>query len=160
MNAMLGEAAISPMLGSSPACSGTEGVVTLRKSQARPLRVQASLLAEATSWCEGIPAWQELVLLQEPAGGFAVGIKTCRSASGEADIYHAERFTDLAQALSWLQDFDPVSDLSVDFDVLDRRLSTVELALRAARLRQRADWVRQQYQCTIGELFFRLDTGE
>jgi hypothetical protein len=159
MNAMFGAAAINPALASPTASEASDRVVTLRNSHSRPLRVQATLLAEASSWCEAIPAWQEVVLLQELAGGFAVGLKTCRAPSGEGDVYHAHRFADLEQALAWLQEFDPVADLRVDFDVMDRRISTIELALRAASLRQRADWVRLQYESTIGELLFRLDTG-
>jgi hypothetical protein len=61
--------------------------------------------------------------------------------------------------LAWLQAFDPAADLFADLDASDRRISATEIALRAASLRQRADWVEMQYRSMIGELLFQFDIG-
>lgn len=134
--------------------------VTLRVSGAKPLHLRARLLAEGTSWTPGAPAWHEIALYQRAAGAFAIGLKTCHLAGGDSDLFHARLFPTLDEALAWLQDFDPTADLGADIDASDRRISTTDIALRAAALRQRADRVRLQYRSLIGELLYRLDLGE
>jgi hypothetical protein len=66
----------------------------------------------------------------------------------------------LDAALGWLQAFDPTADLGADIDASDRRVSTTDIALRAAALRQRADRIELQYRSMIGELLYRMDVGE
>jgi hypothetical protein len=131
--------------------------VTLRVSGGKPIRLRAELLAEATSRTPGATLWQELLLYHSDADEYAVGLTTCRSLAGSNDVFHARVFAQLEQALAWLQDFDPTADLGVELDVSDRRISTTDIALRAAALRQRADRVELQYSTMIGELMFRLD---
>jgi hypothetical protein len=134
--------------------------VALRISGSKPLRVRGELLAECSSWSSGAPAWHELVLYRSDAAGFAVGIKTCRGPMGASDVFHARMFPDLDAALTWLQAFNPTADLGADIDSSDRRISTTEIALRAATLRQVADRVEQQYRVMTGELFYHIDAGE
>jgi hypothetical protein len=141
----------------SPAADGT---VTLRMSGGKPMRMRADLMAECSSWSPGAPAWHEVVLYCREAGDYAVGLKTCRGPAGESDVFHARLFPDLEAALNWLQGFDPTSDLGVDIDASDRRISTTDIALRAAALRQRTDRVDLQYRAMIGELLYRMDLGE
>jgi len=74
-------------------------------------------------------------------------------------VFHAHLFESLEKALGWLQTFDPTVDLFADLDASDRRISATEIALRAAALRQRADWVEMQYRSMIGELLFQFDIG-
>jgi hypothetical protein len=81
--------------------------------------------------------------------------QTC-CADGENDLFHACVFPELEQALDWLQSFDPTLGLSIDFDASDRRLSTTDLALRAAALRLRADRVGVHYRAMIGDLLYRF----
>jgi hypothetical protein len=137
-----------------------DGTVTLRVSGGKPVRMRADLLAECSSWSPGAPAWHEVVLYRREVGDYAVGLKTCRAPAGEADVFHARIFPDLDAALNWLQAFDPTSDLGVDIDASDRRISTTDIALRAAALRQRTDRVDLQYRAMIGELLYRMDLGE
>jgi hypothetical protein len=137
-----------------------DGVVTLRMSGGKPMRMRAELLAECSSWSAGAPAWQELALYRRDSDDFAVGLRTCRGPAGESDVFHARVFRDLEEALAWLQAFDPTADLGVDIDASDRRISTTDIALRAAALRQRADRVSLQYRAMVGELLYRMDIGE
>ncbi|MGD0107870.1 MAG: hypothetical protein ABSC06_28090 [Rhodopila sp.] len=137
-----------------------DGTVTLRISGGKPLRVRAELLAECSSWSAGAPAWHELVLYRCHAAGFAVGVKTCRASADGSDVFHARIFPELDPALAWLQAFNPTADLGADIDASDRRISTTEIALRAATLRQHTDRVEQQYRVMIGELLYRMDIGE
>jgi hypothetical protein len=134
--------------------------VTLRHSGGKPMRMQAELLAEASSWSADAPAWHELALYRRDGGDYAVGMKTCRGPAGDSDVFHARTFPDLEGALVWLQDFDPTGDLGVDIDASDRRISATDIALRAAALRQRTDRVSLQYRAMIGELLYRIDLGE
>jgi hypothetical protein len=124
------------------------------------MRMQAELLAEASSWSADAPAWHELALYRRDGGDFAIGMKTCRGPAGDSDVFHARIFPDLESALVWLQDFDPTGDLGVDIDASDRRISATDIALRAAALRQRTDRVSLQYRAMIGELLYRIDLGE
>jgi hypothetical protein len=137
-----------------------DGLITLRISGGKPMRMRAELLAEGSSRTAGAAAWHELALYRRDSGDFAAGIRTCRGAAGESDVFHARIFADLDAALAWLQAFDPTADLSVDIDASDRRISTTDIALRAAALRQRADRVGLQYRALIGELLYRMDIGE
>jgi hypothetical protein len=134
-----------------------DGVVTLRISGGKPIRMRAELVAEASSWMTGATAWHELTLYRRESSGFAVGIKTCRGTAGINNVFHAQIFADLDAALTWLEEFDPTADLDVDIDASDRSISTTDIALRAAALRQRADRLDLQYRSMIGELLYRLD---
>ena len=137
-----------------------DGTVTLRLSGGKPMHMRAELLAECSSWSAGAPAWHELALYHRDAADFAVGLKTCRGPMGGSDVFHARVFADLDAALGWVQSFDPTADLGADIDSSDRRISTTDIALRAATLRQQADRVEQQYRAMVGELLYRLDAGE
>lgn len=139
---------------------GGDSVVTLRVSGGKPLRVQGNLLAQCSSWTAGAPAWHDLVLYDCGTDGCAAGITTFRGPMGGSDVSHARLFPDLEAALVWLEAFDPTADLDVAFDSSDRRISTTDIALRAAALRQCTDRVEKQYRVLVGELLYRLETGE
>ena len=134
-----------------------QDIVTLRVAGSRPLRLRAHLLAEASSWTSGAPAWHEVALYQRDEGDIVVALRTCTQPDGDGDVCHARQFVSLADAARWLAGVNPTADLLTDLDASDRRLSGVEIALRAAALRQRADRIERQYSAMIGELLFRLD---
>jgi hypothetical protein len=136
-----------------------EQSIALQVSGGKPLRLRGTLLAEGNSWAPGTVAWQEVTLFRTDGGEIALAVRTLRKARGETDIHHAELFPTLGDALSWLEEFDPAQDLSVDLDASDRALSAVEIALRAAALRGRADEVARQWRALLGEMLFRLGAG-
>ena len=136
-----------------------EGAVLLRQSGGKPLRIRGELLAECTSRTPAGPTWQDLQIYSCDDGHVAVALRTCRDTRHESDVFHAHLFESLEKALGWLQTFDPTVDLVADLDASDRRISATEIALRAAALRQRADWVEMQYRSMIGELLFQFDIG-
>ncbi len=158
MSAMLSPEAghVSP---SSTAPALGDGGYLLRQSGGKPLRVRGELLAECTSRTPAAPAWQDLQIYRCDDGQFAVALRTCRNKRCEGDVFHAHLFDSLEKGLAWLQAFDPAADLFADLDASDRRISATEIALRAASLRQRADWVEMQYRSMIGELLFQFDIG-
>jgi hypothetical protein len=133
--------------------------VALQVSGGKPLRLRGVLLAEGNSWAPGTVAWHEVALWRCEDSEVAVAVRTLRKAQGETDIHRAELFPNLADALGWLEEFDPTADLSVDLDASDRALSAIEIALRAAALRGRADEVARQWRALLGEMLFRLDPG-
>jgi hypothetical protein len=136
-----------------------EDIVTLRISGGKPIHLKRpELLAQCSSWTDGAAAWHELVLYRRETGDYAVGATMCRAEGG--DVFHARLFPELDSALSWLEAFNPTADLGADIDASDRRISTTEIALRAAALRQNADRVEQQYRVMIGELLYRMEGGE
>lgn len=149
-----------PDIGTPALYEPGDGTVTLRVSGGKPIHIRAELLAECSSWSAGAPAWHELALYHRDAADFAVALKTCRGPMGGSDVFHARIFPDLDAALVWVQGFDPTADLGADINSSDRRISTTDIALRAATLRQQADRVEQQYRSMVGELLFRLDAGE
>jgi hypothetical protein len=134
------------------------GVVALRVSGGKPLRIRGTLLAEGHSWATGTIAWHEVALWRREGGEVAVAIRTLRKAANEADVHRAELFPNLPEALTWLEGFDPTADLSPDFDPNDRGLSALEVTLRAAALRGRAEEVARQWRALLGEMLFRLDS--
>jgi len=134
------------------------GLIALRVSGGKPLRIRGTLLAEGHSWATGTVAWHEVALWRRDGGEVAVAVRTLRKAANEADVYRAELFPNLPEALGWLEGFDPTADLSPDFDPNDRSLSALEVALRAAALRGRAEEVARQWRALLGEMLFRLDT--
>ncbi|MGK7867648.1 hypothetical protein [Falsiroseomonas sp. E2-1-a20] len=143
-----------PAAALPPTSEPTE--ITLRVSGGKPLRTRGVMVAEASSWAPSIPAWHEVSLYQTVDGDCALAVRMLKKAGSEPDIHHAEIFRTLEDALSWLERFDPTADLASDFDASDRRISTVEIALMAAALRQRADAVTRQWRCLIGELLYRF----
>jgi hypothetical protein len=138
---------------------GRDQPVVLQVSGGKPLRLRGITLAEGQSWAPGTVAWHEVTLYRADTDEVAVAVRTLRKAPGETDIHRAELFPTLGDALSWLEQFDPTQDLSVDLDASDRALSAIEIALRAAALRGRADEVARQWRALLGELLFRLDPG-
>jgi hypothetical protein len=153
--------AMAPIMAPAMAAAEPAGVaVSLRVSGGKPLRMQAQLLAEGTSWAPGTAAWHEIALYRRSLGEFAVAIKTFKKASAETDVFHAEVFPNLDEAMGYLETFDPTADLSVDLDASDRRVSAADIALRAAALRQRTDEITRQYRALVGELLFCLDIAE
>ncbi|NGM19577.1 hypothetical protein G3576_06100 [Roseomonas stagni] len=141
--------------------SGPPGAVepvTLRVSGAKPVRLRGHKLTEGHSRAAGCIAWHEVEIWQlENSREIAVALRTRRPGGEAADLHRAELFPDLAEALDWLEGFDPVADLTVDFDAGDRRLSAVEVALRAAALRGRAEVVTREWRALLGEVLFVLD---
>lgn len=155
------ERSASPLLREPVVESGSgmasPSVVTLRVSGGKPLRMHALLLAEGTSWALGTAAWHEVALYRRDHGEVALAIKTFKKAQNETDVFRAEIFPNLAEAVAFLEGFDPTSDLTVDLDAADRRVSAAHIALRAAALRQRMDEITRQYQALVGELLFHLE---
>ncbi|NKC34478.1 hypothetical protein [Falsiroseomonas selenitidurans] len=136
------------------------GPVALRVSGGKPLRLRGTLLVEGQSRAADSALWHAVSVWRLEGQDVAVALRTHRQAAPEADLHRAELFPTLAEALEWLEGFDPVADLAVDFDASDRRLSAVEIALRAAALRGRADQVTRQWRALLGEVLFLLDAEE
>ncbi len=128
----------------------------LRVCGAKPLRIHGVILAEAHSWSPAVPAWHEVALFRTEGRECAVALRMRKKAVGEADIHHAEIFASLDEALEWLEAFDPTSGLAPGFDASDRRVSTAEIALASAALRQQADAVTRQWRGLLGELLYRF----
>ncbi len=131
--------------------------ITLRVTGGKPMQIHAELMAECTSRTDGAPTWHDLVLYRQDGGGYALSLTTCRGPQGLSDVCRARSFATLDPALDWIEQFDPTADLCADIDSADRRISTADIALRAASLRQQADRVDQQYRAMVGELFYQLE---
>ncbi len=130
--------------------------IALRVSGGKPLRATGVLMAEATSWSPSVSAWHEVALYRCDRDECAASVRMLKKAVGETDIHHAELFTTIGDALNWLEAFDPTADLAPDFDAADRRVNTVEIALRSAALRQDADAITRQWRGLLGELLYRF----
>ncbi len=141
----------------TPAEPREAGLVTLQVSGGKPLRLRGTLVAEANSWAPGTAAWHEVSAWRCEGREIAVAVRTLLKAEGSADVHRAEIFPSLGEAQAWLEEFDPIADLPVDLDASDRRVSAVDIALRAAALRGRADAVARQWRALLGEVLLRLD---
>lgn len=159
--AVLDRPAVQRLDGEVPsgAHSGMQPV-SLRVSGGKPMRLRAQALAEGNSWRLGTHAWHEVQMFRRDTGEYVVGIKCFKKAAGDADIFHAELFPNLEEAVAFLEGFDPTADLSVDIDASDRSVSAAEIALKAAALRQRADEITRQWRALVGEMLYRLDAAE
>jgi hypothetical protein len=132
--------------------------VALPVSGGKPLHIQGRRLAEGHSWSHGTPAWHEVALWACNSGEVAVALRTLRKARGSQDIHRAELFPRIADAVAWLEEFDPTQDLAVEFDPSDRSQTTIAVTLRAAALRAQADEVARQWRALLGEFLYRLDS--
>jgi hypothetical protein len=130
--------------------------ITLRVSGGKPLRFDGLMMIEATSWSPSVPTWHEVALYRTAGTEWAASVRVLKKPIGETDIHHAELFVSVDDALNWLEAFDPIADLSPNFDASDRRVSTAEIALLSASLRQHADAVTKQWRGLIGELLYRF----
>ncbi len=128
----------------------------LRVSGAQPVRAHGTLIVEATSWASSTQAWHEVALYRTTDAECALSVRLRKKAPGETDVCQAEIFVSLEDALSWLETFDPTADLTPDFDASDRSVSTTEIALRAAALRQQVDAVSRQWRGLLGDLLYRF----
>ena len=149
-----------PDAGTPALYEAGDGMVTLRLSGGKPMHMRAELLARCSSWSAGAQAWHELALYHRDSADFAIGLKTCLGPMGGSDVFHARLFPDLDAALGWVQGFDLTADLDADIASSDQRISTTDIALRAATLRQQADRLQQQYRSMVAELLYRLGAGE
>jgi hypothetical protein len=131
--------------------------VSLQVSGGKPLDVRGRRLAEGHSWSPGTPTWHEIGLWACDGGEIAVALRTLRKARGSQDVHRAELFPRMADAVTWLEEFDPTQDLAVELDPSDRSQSTIAVTLRAAALRAQADEVARQWRALLGELLYRLD---
>jgi len=129
--------------------------IILRVSGGKPLRFAGPMVAEATSCSPAGPAWHEVALYRTQGPEWVVCVRMLKKAMGETDIHHARLFGAFDDALAWLEQFDPTADLAPGFDASDRRVSTAEIALLAAALRQHADAVARQWRGLLGELLYR-----
>lgn len=151
--AMMGPA----MMGPTDRKMGEPRPVALRVSGAKPLRFEGRLLVEGHARAPASTIWHEVAVWQLETREIALAIHTLRRDDGAADVHRAEMFPDLREALDWLEGFDPLADLPVDFDAADRRISTVEVTLRAAALRGRAEVVMREWRALVGDVLFVLD---
>lgn len=132
----------------------------LRRSGKRPLRLRAHLIAEATGWTTGSAAWHELTILRRTKGEHVVALKVFKKSPAETDVFHAEIFGSLDEAVTWLESYDPTSDLSTDIDLDDEEISPLEMTLKAVALRQRMIAIRRDYHALLGELLLQLGVTE
>lgn len=130
--------------------------IILRVSGAKPVRTRGTLIVEANSWAPSTPAWHEVALYRTTDEECALSVRLLKKAPGETDVYQAEIFVSIDEALQWLEAFDPSGDLTPDFDASDRSISTTEIALRAAALRQQVDAVARQWRGLLGDLLYRF----
>lgn len=137
--------------------AGPVGPVTLRVSGGKPLRLRGRRLVEGRARAAGSCLWHDLALWQLDGREVAVALRTTRPDGEAADVHRAELFPEIGEALEWLEAFDPLVDLAVDFDAADRRLSAVEVALRAAALRGRAEMVAREWRALLGDVLFLLE---
>lgn len=152
-NSLGGVALTSPQ---APSLATEPQEITLQVSGGKPLRIEGLMIAEATSWSPSVPAWHELAIYRTTGTECAASVRTLKKTVGETDVHRAELFATVDDALDWLEAFDPISDLSPGFVASDRRISTAEIALLSAALRQQADAVTRQWRGLVGELLYRF----
>ena len=131
--------------------------ILLRNRGGRPLRLQATLLAEGGNRQPGVTHWHEMALYRTDAGQIAVALRLLSSLPGECGVHRARVFGDIDAACGWLEQFDVAADLDAGFDVADQRLSGPGLAVEAASLRGRAERLDRAYRGLVGEILFHLE---
>jgi len=134
------------------------GVIVLRQSGGKPLKIKAELLAEGSSRTVTSLGWHEIAIYRTEEDGIVVAIRSLRNGGAESCVHRARSFPDTDQAATWLEEFDPSFDLSADFDVADPRASAASVSLKAATLRDRTERLKRDYRCLVGEVLFRLET--
>lgn len=132
--------------------------IVFRNVGTKPLRLCVALLADGSNKLDGSIEWHEVSLYRAVSGQFAVALRFVRATSLESTIHRARVFETMDDAATWLETFDPIADLSADFDVSDIRLSAARVALKASALRERAERLDRAYRVLVGEVLYRLAT--
>jgi hypothetical protein len=131
--------------------------VTLKVSGGKPLKMRAILLAEGSSHWPGAAAWHELAIYRREHGEHAVAVRSHDRAPGAVPFCRAEVFPNLAEAMAWVEEFDPTADLAIPFDLADRTVRAADMALDAAAFRIRAEELTRRWQAMLGEVLCRVD---
>ena len=132
--------------------------ILLRNIGGKPLRLQATLLAEGGNRQAGVTHWHEIALYRTDAGQIALALRLMSAAPGDTGVHRARVFGDIDAACDWLEQFDGAADLDAGFDVADQNLSGPTLAVKAASLRGRADRLDRAYRGLVGEILFHLES--
>lgn len=131
--------------------------VTLRRSGQQPIRFKGTAIAEATGHSPEGTLWYEINIFRKQTGGFVLDLRVFRKGRGQKDSFHAYDFDSLGEAVSFLENHDPQSDIPVHVDTDDKSISTAELTLKAVALRQRLEEAERDYRSLVGDLLYQLD---
>lgn len=133
-----------------------EGHVFLRREGRAPLSFKGRMLGLASSHSSGTRLWYEVSLYQRNGHSFVVAVKVYKKPTGDRDIFRAESFQRLEDAVAYLEAYDPAEDVGVNIDMADTSISIAELTLRAVVLRQKVEEARSEYRAAAGELIARI----
>lgn len=144
----------------SPAELTTDQMVILRRTGKQPLRFRGRQVLEATGHSTEGRIWHEINIWHKIKGDcFVVDLRVFKKAPGEKDIFHAESFSSMAEAVAYLESFDPKQDINVNIDTDSQVLTTAELTLKAVALRQQLEEAERLYQTLLGDLLYQIETS-
>ncbi len=153
--------AVEPQMTTRPLTpTGPLTWITLRRSGRQPLRFKGALLAEATGHSTEGRLWHELNIFSRQMGGFVVDMRVFKKDRGQKDVFHVHVFETMGEVVSFLEEFDPTADVTVDVETDAPGYTTARLTLKAVALRQRIEDVTRDYRSLVGDLLFQLDAVE
>lgn len=138
-------------LGMVPAAAGRD-----RPMAERAALAQAHKLAEAGGLPRRGGDGHQASLWRRADGHILLTLHLFRRGQAVEGGCEALAFADLEQAICWLESYDPLRDLQPAFDALDPSVSPVDLTLRTAALRHRAEKLLVDWRAMLGELLFAL----
>jgi hypothetical protein len=143
-------------LQSAVGAAFAEGHVFLRREGRSPLSFKGRLLGLASSHSSGTRLWYEVSLYERNGHSHVVAVKVYKKPTGDRDIFRAESFQRLEDAIAYIEAYDPAEDVGVNIDMADKTTSIAELTLRAVVLRQKIEEARSEYRAAAGELIARV----
>lgn len=124
----------------------------------RPLAFHGIELCMAMSYVPGAPMWFEINIYRTHAEGFVVSVRHFHRDEDQHDIVRAWEQADFEAVMTTLEGYDPATDLRIDVDPADPKLTLPDVAMQALALRTRTAEARRQYRALVGEILHDLET--
>jgi len=126
----------------------------LKRTGSQPLAFGGAPILCATSFRPGPSLWYELNLYRVEGGGVVVQTIAYKKSDKENDIFHAEMFKTLDEAIDHIEAYDTEQDV----EILDQDDDAhgAGLTLRSLLVRKKIDEARTEYRTLCGNVLFEL----
>ena len=123
----------------------------LRQTGARPRAVDVRLMAHGTSYGAPLSYWYELNLWQTAEGSYIADIRLFRKSDENNDEFFLFETSDLDDAVSQFEQFNPRNHVTVDFSLSDEGQSTADLAVHAIQLKHDLEVATRHYKSLVSK---------
>ncbi len=128
----------------------------LKRTGRRPLLFNGSTLATVCGVTPALPFWYEVNVHETVVKTYLTDVRLFNKTPDEPDLFWVREHDELADAVAYLEGYDPAGDLVPPRQMAEIAPSAAELALRIARLQLRVDQITQHYRTVVGDFLHTL----